>query len=89
MWCFLFDQGFSAQLASIRAQVDDAERKLAEEQEHHEKTKAELEELRQQYERLLEEKESADEDTERKVNTATLALKAELEMKEKVCKTKC
>ncbi|XP_072039085.1 uncharacterized protein [Amphiura filiformis] len=79
-------EGFSTQLASIRAQVDEAEKKLSEEQEQHEKTKAELEVLRQQYDKLMEENESADEDTQRKVNSATVALKAELEMKEKALK---
>ena len=68
----------------MQHQVDDAERKLRDEKSSHETTKEELEMIQQELENVREEKRSLEEEVDGKVASATVALAAEMKLKDKV-----
>ncbi|XP_038044756.1 myosin-10-like [Patiria miniata] len=76
-------EGFGAQLAALQKQVDSVERKLQDEKSAHDDTKEELEMIKVECESLRGEKRSLEEEMDGKITTATVAIAAEMKLKEK------
>ena len=64
--------------------MDGAERKLRQEEAAHEATREELEAARAELDSLLQEKRILEQEVEGKISAATVAIAAEMKLKEKV-----
>ncbi|XP_071964662.1 uncharacterized protein [Antedon mediterranea] len=76
-------EGFNAQLGDLQKQVDNANDELRQEKSEHEKTRDELEDLKSELEKLKQEQTDLEVEYDGKIKASTVALVAELEIKNK------